>query len=61
MIRDDKDVYYRNVHLFIERMLDIVITKSVDLVRTNLNTCLRNIALIWYTIELIAFEWLGLR
>ncbi len=61
MIRNNKDVYYRNVHLFIKRVLNIAITKGVDLVRTNLNTCLRDIALIWYTIELIAFEQSRLR
>ena len=46
MIRDDKDVYYRNVHLFIERILDLVVTKDHDVVKINLNTCLQDIVFI---------------
>ena len=61
MIRDGKDVYYRNVHLFIERVLDLASTKGADVVRTNLNTCLRGSALIWYIAELTALERSGLR
>lgn len=49
MVREGKDVYYRSVHLFIERVKDSILTKGEELVRTNLNTCLRGTALIWYT------------
>ena len=61
MIRDGKDLYYRNVHLFCERIHDLAITKGEELVRTNLNTCLRGTALIWYTAELSELERFGIR
>jgi len=46
MVREGKDIYYRNVYLFIERIKDIILTKGEELVRTNLNTYLRGSALI---------------
>ena len=46
MIRDDKNVYYRNVHLFIERVKNLIVTKSANVIRTNPNICLRDYALI---------------
>ena len=61
MVRDGKDVYYRNVHLFIERILNLAVTKDHDVVKTNLNTCLQDIALIWYIDELTALKRFELR
>ena len=61
MIKDDKNVYYRNVHLFIERILNLVVTKNHDVVKINLNTCLQNIALIWYIDELTILKRFELR
>jgi len=46
IICDNKDIYYRNIYLFIERVLNIIITKSVELIKINLNTCLCNIVFI---------------
>ena len=40
-----KDVYYRSVILFIERIKDLASVKGAILVRSNINTCLRGIAL----------------
>ena len=61
MVRDGKDIWYRNVHLFIERIKDLVNTKGEDTVRTNLNTCLRGHAMMWYTSELTELERSALR
>ena len=61
MIRNDKNVYYRNVHLFIERILNLVVTKNHDVVKINLNTCLQNIVLIWYIDELTVLKRFELR
>ena len=61
MIRNDKNVYYRNVHLFIERILNLVVTKDHDVVKINLNTCLQDIALNWYIDELITLKRFELR
>jgi hypothetical protein len=48
----DKNTYFRNVHLFIDRVKDIVVIKNVEMMRNNLYICLRNIAMIWCTVEL---------
>ena len=56
-----KDVYYRSVILFIERIKDLVSVKGTILVRSNINTCLRGAALTWYTAELSNLERVGLR
>ena len=46
MVRDGKNVYYRNVHLFCERIRDLAAIKSEELIRANLNICLVDYALI---------------
>ena len=56
-----KDVYYRSVILFIERIKDLASVKGAILVRSNINTYLRGIALTWYTAELSNLERVGLR
>ncbi len=48
----DKDTYFRDVHSFIDRIKNIAVIKKTEIVRNNLYTCLRNIVMIWYTIEL---------
>ena len=52
MIRDDKNIYYRNVHIFIERVLDLITIKNQKFVKINLNICLKKNALMWYIVEL---------
>ena len=56
-----KDVYYRLVILFIERIKDLASVKGAILVRSNINTCLRGAALTQYTAELSNLERVGLR
>ena len=56
-----KDVYYRSVILFVERIKDLASVKGATLVRSNVNTCLRGAALTWYTAELSNLERVGLR
>ena len=48
-----KDTIFRDVHLFVERVKDIAAVKGDELVRQNLSTCLKGMALTWYTSELI--------
>ena len=57
----DKDLYFRSVILFIERIKDIVVIKSNALIRINLNISLRGIALKWYIIELFNLKRIDLR
>ena len=48
MIKNNKNFYYRNVHLFCKRVFDLIIIKSQKLIRVNLNICFRNFVFIWY-------------
>ena len=41
----DKNIYFRDVHVFIERVKDMIIVKSAKKIRNNLYICLRDIAL----------------
>ena len=61
MIRNDKNVYYRNVHLFCERIRNLIATKSEKLIRINLNICLFDYALIWYISKLKTLSRADLR
>lgn len=47
-----KDTYFRDIHIFIERIRDIAQIKGDLIVRNNLYTCLRGTALTWYTSKL---------
>lgn len=49
-----KNTIFRDVHLFIERVKDMVAVRGDEMVRQNLLTCLKGAALTWYTSELIA-------
>ncbi len=48
----EKNTFFRNVYLFIDRVKDFVMIKDYDTVKNNLYTCLRDITMIWYTVEL---------
>lgn len=48
----EKDTYYRDVHVFVERIKKMTIVLNIDKVRQNLFTCLRDTALLWHTAEL---------
>jgi hypothetical protein len=47
----EKDIYFRDVHLFLDRVKNFVMTKEVEIERNNLYTCLRESIMTWYTIE----------
>ena len=48
----EKNIYFRNVHLFVIRVKKTAMTKDSQLVKNNLWTCLKNTALKWYINEL---------
>ena len=56
-----KELYYRLIILFIDKIADLVTIKPVVLVRININTCLRKAALLWYILELNNAKRLSLR
>ena len=45
MEHSEKDTYFRDIHLFLERCSNIATIKDDQIVRNNLFTCLRGIAL----------------
>ncbi len=51
-----KKTYFRDVHLFIECIKNILHIKDANLVRTNLWICLQDTAMKWYIKELIDDE-----
>jgi hypothetical protein len=44
VIQIERDLYYRDVYLFVKRVKDAVIMSEADAVRTNLSACLRESA-----------------
>ena len=46
IIRNDKNIWIRNVYLFAKRVKNIMITKNIILVKQNLNIYLRDYVLI---------------
>ena len=51
-----KDVYYRNVVLFVQRLQSLVTFRGAALVKANIATSLQSSALEWYTSELSDFD-----
>ena len=56
-----KELYYRLIILFIDRIADLATVKPAVLVRANINICLRGAALLWYMSELNDAKRSGLR
>jgi hypothetical protein len=46
VVQVERDLYYRDVYLFVERVKDVVIMSDVEAVQTNLSTCLKGSAQI---------------
>ena len=51
-----KETFFRDVVVFIDRIKDVSHTKGTELVRLNLQLCLRGEALEWYTSQLTDAE-----
>ena len=47
-----KDIYFRNIHLFLDRVKDMTIIHDDQFIRENLFICLKSAALQWYIFEL---------
>lgn len=56
-----RDTIYRNVDAFCERILDAISSKGAELVRDNLQSCLRGQAIRWFTHELAAIDKRAIR
>ena len=56
IVHTSRETYFRDVHLFCDRMNDMVKIKGLDLIRQNVWQCLRGSALEWYTAILTDME-----
>jgi hypothetical protein len=61
MFTQGKEVWFKDVYLFTERVRDVAQIKGEDVLKTNIPACLRGTALAWYTTELSNLERQGLR
>jgi hypothetical protein len=61
VVQIKRDLYYRNVYLFVERVKIAVIMFDVEIVRTNLSACLRETTHVWYIEDLSDIEKKALR
>ena len=48
----EKNIYFRDVHLFLNRVKDMILIHEDQFVRENLFICLRDTALQWYIAEI---------
>ena len=56
IVNTEKNIYFKNVHLFIVRAKKMIFTRDDQLVKDNLWFSLKNIALKWWTNELFDVE-----
>lgn len=52
----EREVYYKNVVLFVQQIQGLVTFQEAGLVKANIVTCFHGSALVWYTSELRDFD-----
>jgi hypothetical protein len=48
----EKNIYYKDVHVFIERIKKMIIVLDFEMIKKNLFSCFRETILMWHTVEL---------
>ena len=61
MIKNEKDIIYRNVNFFIKKILNLTVIKKQKLIKINFNVCLQNEALMWYIDEFTSLKRVNFR
>ena len=56
VVQIKKNVYYKNVYFFVERIKDVVNIYTIEKIRFNLFNCLKKTVQIWYIKNLSDFE-----
>ena len=51
IIHIEKNTFYRNVHIFVERVKEMTIVLRFETIKKNLSTCFKESALIWHIVE----------
>lgn len=52
----EKNIYYKNIVLFVQRIQNLVTFKGIALVKANISTLLRRSTFEWYTSKLAEFD-----
>jgi hypothetical protein len=48
-----KNIYYKNVHVFVKKIKKMIIMLESEMLKKNLSSCLRESVLMWHTAELV--------
>lgn len=56
MVQSGREVYYRNMDLFMEMAQNVTRLKEPGMIRRNLHACLQGVALQWYVSKLSSPE-----
>ena len=52
LTHSDKNIYYKNVYVFVKKIKEIIIVLDVEQIRRNLFSCLKDTIFMWHTVEL---------
>jgi hypothetical protein len=52
IIHVNKNIYYKNVHVFVEWIKKMIIILEFEMIKKNLSSCLREWALMWHIAKL---------
>ena len=52
LTHSNKNIYYKNVHVFVKKVKKMIIVFDVEQTRRNLFFCLKDTILMWHTVEL---------
>ncbi len=52
VIHASKNIYYRDVHVFVERIKKMIIVLESEMIKKNLSSCLRESVLMWHIAKL---------
>ncbi len=61
VVQIKRNLYYRDVYLFVKRIKNVVIMSETNAVRINLSACLRDSTQVWYTEDLSDLKKKALR
>lgn len=61
IINASKYVFYRDIYVFVNRLKDLIVLHNNNAIKNILVVCLRDFALIWYSIKLLDITCTNLR
>ncbi len=52
IVHAEKNTYYKDIHVFVERIKKMIIVLELEMIKKNLSFCLRESVLMWHIVEL---------